>query len=917
MEETAKQYIQLCRQIQVNLRANEQQRRKREEESASTFIQFVRIEDPDTECTPHYPLNTLTQIVVKGIHVTGQVPFHNEVVVLYWRKDNVPIPKLQNLLDSPFSVFNMVGQNNSLNPGLSHVHFKRMQDMSKDGLIPAFDMDTEKWNKKYFVTFIDDASEFCYVYLLHLKDEALDKFKVFKTEVELQQGFLIKRFRTDRGGEYMDTLYFQSVGIIHETTAPYTLQQNGISERKNKVLKEMVNSMLSYSGLSQGVVVRLPNPKLETFGERGIKCIFVGYAEHFKDFKFYVIEPNDPVAINSIIESSDAIFDEHRFSSVSIPSQRSMVKGTEDSGGSVVPEKVTEEVHGIRPLGCKWIFKRKLKVDGTVEKVKASLSDYSSDGCEDSFLNGELDKEVYMNQPQGFIMLGNENKVDLTKEFLSSRFSMKDMGEADVILGIRIKHESNGIAISQSHYIEKVLKKFNYFDCTPMSTPMDTSEKLRPNKDQVVSQLKYSRVIGCLMYAMTSTRPDIAFAVGKLSRLMYIGYPSVLEGYTNASWISNTEEVTFFNFSISSLAMSSASFAVTYTFVYTYSEPGRVFWGADEEISDGGSPRVIILGYDGLPIQPVAPPSPDYIPGPEDPQTPPVPYDEDEREPMFIHPHDPDYMPEPIYPEYISLEDEHEFLAEEQSLPPVVSPTAESPGYVVESDPEEDPEEYEDDETKDGPVDYPIDEGEDGDDDDGNSSEDDADDEDEDEEDEDEEEEEEEEHLAPIDSSVIVPTVELVSPPEGTEPVIPPPFTDITTTGARITVRLQASISLPPNAEVERLLAMPTPPSSLLISVSPPSAGERLTRCTAPFAHSSPPPVLSPLLPSSGCPTQIQTLRIASTQSLVDAVTAALPSPPLPPLPPSLYIPPPVDRRDDIPDSEWPPRKRSCLFALC
>ncbi|GJR23550.1 putative reverse transcriptase domain-containing protein [Tanacetum coccineum] len=305
------------------------------------------------------------------------------------------------------------------------------------------------------------------------------------------------------------------------------------------------------------------------------------------------------------------------------------------------------------------------------------------------------------------------------------------------------------------------------------------------------------------------------------------------------------------------------------------------------------------------------------LPCPEEPQTPPVPQDEDEREPMFIQPHDPDYVPEPMYPEYIPLEDEHVFSAEEQPLPPVVSPTAESPGYVVESDPEEDPEEYEDDETEDGPVDYPMDGGEDGDDDDGDSHGDDADDEDEDEEDEDEEdEEEEEEHLAPADSAVVVPTVELVSPPEGTEPVTPPPSTDITTTGARITVRLQASISLPPEAEVERLLAMPTPPPSPLISLSPPSAGERLARCTAPSAHSSPPPVPSPLLPSSGCPTQIQTLRIASTQALVDAVTAALPSPPLPPLPPSLYIPPPVDRRDDIPESERPPRKRSCLFAL-
>ncbi|GJX67273.1 hypothetical protein Tco_0303000 [Tanacetum coccineum] len=362
------------------------------------------------------------------------------------------------------------------------------------------------------------------------------------------------------------------------------------------------------------------------------------------------------------------------------------------------------------------------------------------------------------------------------------------------------------------------------------------------------------------------------------------------------------------------LEPSSHIFCIIYGYIYFrlhQLRARRVFWGADEEISEGGSPRVIVLGYDGLPIQPVAPPSPDYIPDSEEPHTPPVPQDEDEREPMFIQPHDPDYVPEPIYPEYIPLEDEHEFPVEEQPLPPVDSPTAESPGYVVESDPEEDPEEYEDDETEDGPVDYPMDGGEDGDDDDGDSSGDDADDEDE------EDEEEEEEHLAPADSAVIVPTVELVSPPEGTEPVIPPPSTDITTTGARITVRLQASISLPPEAEVERLLAMPTPPPSPLTSLSPPSAGERLARCTAPSAHSSPPPVPSPLLPLSRCPTQIQTLRIASTQALVDAVISALPSPPLPPLPPSLYIPPPVDRRDDVPESEQPPRKRSCLFALC
>ncbi|GJV83694.1 zinc finger, CCHC-type containing protein [Tanacetum coccineum] len=120
--------------------------------------------------------------------------------------------------------------------------------------------------------------------------------------------------------------------------------------------------------------------------------------------------------------------------------------------------------------------------------------------------------------------------VVMTKEFLSSRFSMNDMGEADVFIGIQIKHEGNGIAISQSHYIEKVLKKFNYFDCTPVSTRMDRSEKFMPNNGQVVSQLEYSRVVGCLIYVMTCIRPDMAFVVGKLTCVDIVWKLLVLQG---------------------------------------------------------------------------------------------------------------------------------------------------------------------------------------------------------------------------------------------------------------------------------------------------------------------------------------------------------------------------------------------------
>ncbi|GKF06816.1 hypothetical protein Tco_0037484, partial [Tanacetum coccineum] len=168
--------------------------------------------------------------------------------------------------------------------------------------------------------------------------------------------------------------------------------------------------------------------------------------------------------------------------------------------------------------------------------------------------------------------------------------------------------------------------------------------------------------------------------------------------------------------------MSLASSAVTYTSVYTDSETGRVFWGADEELSDGGSLRVIVYGYDGLPIQPV---------------------------------------PELEYPEYLVPSDDKAPM-EDQPLPANASPVALSPGYVADSDLEEDPEE----DSEEDHADYPADGG----DDDDEPSDDDDDDDDNDTDDEDEEpfEDEDEEHLAPSDSPV-APVIDLIPSAEDTE----------------------------------------------------------------------------------------------------------------------------------------------------
>lgn len=204
---------------------------------------------------------------------------------------------------------------------------------------------------KYFITFLDDYSKKIYVYFLRNKSDALEKFKEFRQEVENQLDTRIKILRTDNGLEYVNknfSDYLKGAGIIHQTTTPYTPEQNGTAERMNRSLIERAKCMLlnanlpkqywadavhtaayvinrsptkslsfktpeeMWSGQKPNVrhmrvfgceaMVHLPQEKRKKWDPKAQKMIFIGYCDHTKGYRFVIPQTK------KVIKSRDATF---------------------------------------------------------------------------------------------------------------------------------------------------------------------------------------------------------------------------------------------------------------------------------------------------------------------------------------------------------------------------------------------------------------------------------------------------------------------------------------------------------------------------------------------------------------------------------------------------------------------------------
>ncbi|KAL0444284.1 UNVERIFIED_CONTAM: Retrovirus-related Pol polyprotein from transposon TNT 1-94 [Sesamum latifolium] len=481
---------------------------------------------------------------------------------------------------------------------------------------------------------------------LSLVSEAFERFKEYRLEVENQTSRKIKALRSDRGGEYLSDKfidYFKENGILSQWTPPGTPQLNAVAERRNRTLLDMVRSMMSFTELPPSFW----GHALETAGfpsdnQRDEVLIEESSGEPPHDstasFEPTVHTDGVPILRRSTRESRVP----ERYGFVGLTSQLDKdpktygeamsdidsdkwleaMKSEMDSMGSNQIWTLVDPPNGVRPVGCKWVYKCKLGANREVTAFKARLvakgytqrpgvdfeETYSPVAMAKSirillaiaawydyeiwqmdvktaFLNGFVEEEIFMDQPEGFTTVGEERRSVVSKgpstassklseisgssvvylvlyvddilligndvkmlgdikAWLSTQFSMKDMGEASYILGIKIYRDRSRrmLGLTQSSYIEKVLRgcrtspclsRRKHSVCCPVHQP-DVAYALSVTSryQACAGEVHWSAVKSILKYLRRTKDMFLIYGGGEL----------ILEGYSDASFQSDDDD---------------------------------------------------------------------------------------------------------------------------------------------------------------------------------------------------------------------------------------------------------------------------------------------------------------------------------------------------------------------------------------
>ncbi|KAL4285029.1 hypothetical protein GQ457_16G019150 [Hibiscus cannabinus] len=389
---------------------------------------------------------------------------------------------------------------------------------------------------QYFITFTDDFSRYGYIYLMRHKSEALEEFKEFKNEVQNQHGKSVKALRSDRGGEYFSQDFdelLKECGIVSQLTPPGTPQWNGVSERRNRNLLDMVRCMMSHTGLptsfwgyaletaaftlnrvpSKSVqktpremwTGKLPNmsfmkiwgckaydkhqmsTKLEPKSE---KCTFEFLTNSEKGRNIELEEVEQQQVIEPEVEGISQVVEENPTDLETQPLRRSTRERHEPEryGFLITTHEIQNGFHVRKPNYDETFSPVAMFKSIRILLAVAAFHDYEiwPMDVKTAFLNGKLEEDVYMTQPEGFVTPENARK---------------------------------------SKYIDKLLKRFSMEESKrgflPMRHGISLSKEMCPSTPQErerMSQIPYASAIGSTMYAMICTRPDLLDALTMTSQ---------------------------------------------------------------------------------------------------------------------------------------------------------------------------------------------------------------------------------------------------------------------------------------------------------------------------------------------------------------------------------------------------------------
>ncbi|XP_014218647.1 uncharacterized protein LOC106646934 [Copidosoma floridanum] len=481
---------------------------------------------------------------------------------------------------------------------------------------------------KYFITFVDDYSRQLFVYFLKNKAEVPEITKRFILFTENQSGLKLKILRTDNGKEYLrgDFLeFFKGKEIQHQSTVPYNPQQNGTAELINRTLLEKSRAMMLQAHF---------RGKMDS---RTCKCVFLGYVSGQKgyilwcekarkiiisrdvkfDENFYPVQEQkrsfttftlvSDESQNQNAEQHDSMDFENNqkkqvpqhldnfvlYSAVmedfNAPTFEQAMQGPE---GQKWRDAMWKEMHfiyknnvwtlqelppGKKPIGTKWVFKKKINQDDkSIYKARLVAQGFSQEYGSDhnstyapvvqfstlrlilaassstkvyihhvdiktGFLHGEVDEEIYLKQPQRFEDPDHPDKFcRLSKALYGLKQGSRDLGPVRKFLGISIAvdHDRGTISLDQTDYIKEVFTLIRYIKTITILTQISSWTLSKYHIEQ-------PSVVYCILLAAQDQIYRILYLKGTCELKLTFNNgkpPAQLHIHCDASWAPNSRD---------------------------------------------------------------------------------------------------------------------------------------------------------------------------------------------------------------------------------------------------------------------------------------------------------------------------------------------------------------------------------------